>query len=145
MRSDIERSRDDKRRIVNNKLHRSNNAYIRRRNEIDWLEEFLLKEFTMVEDGISSALRCPGKWIYNSCLRCLTEFGVMVSPDQRKVTIQAWHNFGMEGSPMDISWKVNVADKEYQLVTMSPYLDYIHGSIRELWLSGGSNMTETEN
>lgn len=115
---------------------------MRRRNESDWLVEFLLKEFILIEDGLSSALRCPGKWIYDSCLHCLTDFGVMVSPDKRKVIIQAWHNFGMEGSPMDPSWKINVADEEYQLITLSPYSYYASGSIQKLWLSGGSNKHE---
>lgn len=58
--SNIEYSRADKRRIINEKLHQSHNACMRRRNESDWLVEFLLKEFTLIEDGLSSALRCPG-------------------------------------------------------------------------------------
>lgn len=65
----------------------------------------------MIEYGICSALRRPGKCIYKPCLRCLTDFRVMVSPGERKVIIGAWHNFGMEGSPMDINWKANVVDK----------------------------------
>lgn len=42
--------------------------------ESDWLAKFLLKEFTLIEDGKSSALRCPGKRTYDSCLHCLTDF-----------------------------------------------------------------------
>lgn len=137
--SGLRRSRRNKRQIAIDNAYRSNNECLWRR----WHEEMtLFKEFTLIEDGISSAFRCPGKWTYNSCLRCRTDFGVMVSPDKRKATIQAWHNFGVEGSPMDINWKANVANERYELFTLSPYLDYAHGSIRELWLLGSSSKTE---
>lgn len=99
--SEIECSRTDKGRVINDKLHQFHNACMRRRSESDWHAEFLLKEFTLIEDGKSYALRCPGKRTYDSCLHCLTDFVVMVSSDKRKVIIQGWHNFGTEGSPMD--------------------------------------------
>ncbi|KAL7791043.1 hypothetical protein V8C37DRAFT_383316 [Trichoderma ceciliae] len=97
----------------------------------------LFNELTLVEDGIAMALETPDQWIYNSCLRCATDFGIIASTDKQKVTIQAWHNFGTEGSPMDMSWRANVADVvNYfdEWFILSPYLDYTHGSTRKLWL-----------
>ncbi|TFB02514.1 hypothetical protein CCMA1212_005044 [Trichoderma ghanense] len=73
-------------------------------------ESTLLKEVTLLEDGIELAYESPGRWIFNSCLHCPTDFAIMVSTDEREATIRAWHDFGREGSPLDISWKAHVTD-----------------------------------
>ncbi|KAH6607748.1 hypothetical protein Trco_004061 [Trichoderma cornu-damae] len=98
----------------------------------------VLREMTMVEDGIESAFESPGRWIYNSCLRCHTDFGIIVSIAGRKATIQAWHNFGTEGSSTDASWKVHVLHRMPHVPTPESYVHYAHGSIRELWQKGNS-------
>ncbi|KAL6799007.1 hypothetical protein GGI42DRAFT_328477 [Trichoderma sp. SZMC 28013] len=103
----------------------------------------LLKEVTLLEEGIASACESPGQWIFNSCLHCATDFAIMLSTDEREATIRAWHDFGMEGSPMDISWKAQVIDRSAYWLDLGPYLDYPHGSIRELWVEGASHGTGT--
>ncbi|KAL6695358.1 hypothetical protein J3F84DRAFT_408320 [Trichoderma pleuroticola] len=67
----------------------------------------LLKEVTLLEDGIALACESLGQWIFNSCLHCPTDFGIMISTDEREATIRASHDFGIEGSPMDINWKAH--------------------------------------
>ncbi|KAL7952756.1 hypothetical protein V8C34DRAFT_298648 [Trichoderma compactum] len=103
----------------------------------------LLKEVTLLEEGIASACESPGQWIFNSCLHCATDFAIMLSTDEREATIRAWHDFGIEGSPMDIGWKAHVKDWNAYWFDLGPYLDYHHGSIRELWLEGASHGTGT--
>lgn len=113
-------------------------------NSMQQLEEsILLKEITLLEDGIVLAYESPGQWIFNSCLHCPTDFGIMISTDEREATIRAWHDFGIEGSPMDISWRAHVVDENTHWLDVGPYLDYTHGSIRELWLEGISHGTGT--
>ncbi|PTB78050.1 hypothetical protein M440DRAFT_1468624 [Trichoderma longibrachiatum ATCC 18648] len=68
----------------------------------------MFREATLIEDEIELALESPGRWRFNSCMRCHTDFGVMTTPDKRTVIIQAWHNFGVEGSPMDANWRAHV-------------------------------------
>ncbi|TFB04136.1 hypothetical protein CCMA1212_003488 [Trichoderma ghanense] len=97
----------------------------------------LVKEITLVEDEIESALETRGWWRFNSCLRCRTDFGVVVSPDGRTATIQAWHNFGGEGSPLDAGWRVYTGNL-FDAFTRHAHLDYRHGSVRELWFQGVS-------
>ncbi|KAL7783073.1 hypothetical protein V8C37DRAFT_415152 [Trichoderma ceciliae] len=119
-------------------VHMSNN------NSMGQLEgSILLKEVTLLEDGIDLAYESPGQWIFNSCLHCPTDLAIMISTDKREATIQAWHDFGMEGSPMDISWKAHVREENRHLLDVGPYVDYSHGSIRELWLEGISYRTGT--
>ncbi|KAL7895310.1 hypothetical protein HDV63DRAFT_409931 [Trichoderma sp. SZMC 28014] len=93
----------------------------------------LIKENTLLEDGIASAYGSPGQWIFNSCLHCTTDFAVMISTDERKATIRAWNDFGTEGSPLDANWKAHVKEPWAHWVDVGPYVDYPHGSIRELW------------
>lgn len=94
----------------------------------------LFKDITLLEDGVALAYESPGQWIFNSCLHCATDFAVMISTDEREATIRAWHDFGIEGSPLDASWKAHVVDKNRaHWLDAGPYLDYPHGSIRELW------------
>ncbi|QYS99268.1 hypothetical protein H0G86_006410 [Trichoderma simmonsii] len=106
-------------------------------------EHVLLKEVTLLEQGIASACEFPGRWIFNSCLHCATDIAVMISIDGREGIIRAWHDFGIEGSPMDISWKAHVRDQHAYWLDLGPYLDYPHGSIRESWLEGASHGTGT--
>ncbi|KAL5093631.1 hypothetical protein Trisim1_010362 [Trichoderma cf. simile WF8] len=115
------------------------------RQKITELEELtLFKEMTLVEDGIAFAFRFPGNWIYNSCLRCATDIGIIVSADERKVTVRAWHNFGVEGSPMDTNWRVHVADPLQAWATLGSYMSYTHGSVRTLWMEGISDGTKSK-
>lgn len=119
-------------------------AHMPNNNSMRQLEEHvLLKEATLLEEGIASACQSPGQWIFNSCLHCATDFAVMLSTDEREATIRAWHDFGIEGSPMDISWKAHVRDKNACWLDLGPYVDYPHGSIRKLWLEGASHGTGT--
>lgn len=106
-------------------------------------EHVLIKEVTLLEQGIASACKSPGRWIFNSCLHCATDIAVMISTDEREGIIRAWHDFGIEGSPMDISWKAHVRDQHAYWLDLGPYMDYLHGSIRELWLEGASHGTGT--
>lgn len=111
------------------------------RHKMTELEQLtLFKEMTLVEDGIAFAFRFPGNWIYNSCLRCPTDIGIIVSTDERKVTVRAWHNFGVEGSPMDTNWRIHVADPLQAWATLGSYMDYTHGSVRTLWMEGISDV-----
>lgn len=104
----------------------------------------LLKEVTLLEDGIALAYELPGQWIFNSCLHCLTDFAVMISTDEREATIRAWHDFGIEGSPLDASWKAHVrAENRTHWLDPGPYVDYPHGSIRESWSEDISRGTGT--
>ncbi|KAL7933513.1 hypothetical protein V8C35DRAFT_327792 [Trichoderma chlorosporum] len=104
-----------------------------RNNGMQQLEgSILLKELTLLEDGITLASESPGQWIFNSCLHCPTDFAVIISTDKQKATIQAWHDFGMEGSPID-SWKAHVRDTNAHWHYLGPYVDYTYGSIRKLW------------
>ncbi|KAL7939419.1 hypothetical protein V8C35DRAFT_326472 [Trichoderma chlorosporum] len=98
---------------------------------------------TLYEDCIALAYKSPGQWIFNSCMRCPTDFAIMISTDEREATIQAWHDFGIEGSPMDISWKAHVVDETSNRLNMGPYVYYTHGSIRELWSGSISHGTRT--
>lgn len=93
----------------------------------------LIKENTLLEDSIALAYGSPGQWIFNSCLHCPTDFAVMISTDERKATVRAWHDFGTEGSPLDAGWKAHVKEPWAHWVDVGPYVDYPHGSIRELW------------
>ncbi|KAL7907397.1 hypothetical protein GGI35DRAFT_88081 [Trichoderma velutinum] len=116
---------------------------IRLRNKITQLEEStLFKEMKLIEDGVAVAFKFRGNWIYNSCLRCPTDIGIIISTDERKATVQAWHNFGVEGSPMDTSWRVHVADPLQAWAMLGSYADYTHGGIRKLWLENISDGTE---
>ncbi|PTB65891.1 hypothetical protein BBK36DRAFT_1120850 [Trichoderma citrinoviride] len=103
----------------------------------------LLKEITLLEDGIALAYESPGQWIFNSCLHCPTDFAIMISTDEQEATIRAWHDFGVEGSPLDISWKEHVKDEATHYFDVGPYLDYPHGGVRESWLEGISHETGT--
>ncbi|PON25615.1 hypothetical protein TGAM01_v205500 [Trichoderma gamsii] len=104
----------------------------------------LLKEVTLLEDSIELAYESPGQWIFNSCLHCSTDLAVMISTDERKATIRAWHDFGIEGSPLDASWKAHVRDENRaNWLYVGPYVDYTHGSIRELWSEHVSHGTGT--
>lgn len=77
----------------------------------------------------------PGYWEFISCPRCPTDCGIIVSASQRIATVRAWHDFGTEASPMDISWRVHVAtDFTEDWLNGGPRVDYVHGSIRGLWL-----------
>lgn len=132
------RSRSWKQSSIHWMVHMSNN------NNMRQLEEFtLLKEVTLLEDGIALAYESLGQWIFNSCLHCPTDFAIMISTDEREATIRAWHDFGIEGSPIDIRWKAHVADKSRHWLDVGPYVDYNHGSIRELWSEGISHRTRT--
>lgn len=132
------RSRSWKESSIHMIVHMSNN------NSMRQLEgSILLKEVTFLEDGIALAYESPGQWIFNSCLRCPTDFAIMISMDKREAIIRAWHDFRIEGSPIDISWKAHVRDKNTPLFGLGPYLDYTHGSIRELWFEGIAHGTET--
>ncbi|KAL7813708.1 hypothetical protein V8C26DRAFT_436255 [Trichoderma gracile] len=93
---------------------------------------------TLVEDEIDLALESPGWWRFNSCMRCHTDFGVMVTPDKRTATIQAWHNFGVEGSPMDANWRAYTHDSystayDSFVRNGNAPLHHRHGSVRELY------------
>lgn len=105
----------------------------------------LLKESTLLEDGVELAYESPGQWVFNSCLHCLTDFAVMISTDEREATIRAWHDFGIEGSPLDASWKAHVKakDEQYWFDVVGLHVDYTHGSIRELWSEDVSHGTGT--
>ncbi|KAH8129889.1 hypothetical protein LI328DRAFT_162450 [Trichoderma asperelloides] len=105
----------------------------------------LLKEATLLEDGVELAYESPGQWVFNSCLHCLTDFAVMISTDEREATIRAWHDFGIEGSPLDTSWKAHVKakDEQYWFDVVGLHVDYTHGSIRELWAEDVSHGTGT--
>ncbi|EHK39851.1 hypothetical protein TRIATDRAFT_129098 [Trichoderma atroviride IMI 206040] len=105
----------------------------------------LLKEATLLEDGVELAYDSPGQWVFNSCLHCLTDFAVIISTDKRKAIIRAWHDFGIEGSPLDASWKAHVKakDEQYWFDVVGLHLDYTHGSIRELWSEDVSHGTGT--
>lgn len=116
--------------------HIPNNTTMRQLNK-------LLKEATLLEDSIALACESPGQWIFNSCLHCSTDFAIIISIDKQEVIIQAWHDFGIEGSPIDINWKAHVIDRNVYWFELGPYLDYPHGSIRELWLEGASYRTGT--
>ncbi|PTB69954.1 hypothetical protein BBK36DRAFT_1138366 [Trichoderma citrinoviride] len=112
-------------------------GYKKQMSEITQLEHMaLLTDATVVEDEIELALQSPGRWRYNSCMRCHTDSGVMISPDEKTATIQAWHNFGGEESPMDANWRA-FADNEYDTVfdcfTRNAHLHQRHGGVRELW------------
>lgn len=110
------------------------------RHNMTQLEELnLFKEMTLIEDGIAFAFKFPGNWIYNSCLRCPTDIGITVSTNERNVTVRAWHNFGVEGSPMDASWRVHVADPLQAWAALGSYTEYVHGSIRKLWVESISD------
>ncbi|KAL7924179.1 hypothetical protein ACQKWADRAFT_287487 [Trichoderma austrokoningii] len=127
------KSRSYREQFINYAVH------VNRLRQLDG--SLLLKEFSLLEDGIALAYESPAQWISGSCLRCPTDFAIMVSADERKATIRAWHDFGVEGSPMDISWNVHVGDDAQPWLNAGPYLDYPHGSIRELWLEGTSHGT----
>ncbi|KAL6864365.1 hypothetical protein J3F83DRAFT_743523 [Trichoderma novae-zelandiae] len=114
-------------------------AVYRRVRMSNSIKSILLKEVTMLEDAISLAYESPGQWIFNSCLHCPTDIAIMISTDEREATIRAWHDFGIEGSPLDIGWKAHVAHERAHWLDLGPYLDYTHGSIRELWLEGISH------
>lgn len=104
----------------------------------------LLKEITLLEDGIALAYASPGQWIFNSCLHCSTDIAIKISVDGREATIRAWHDFGTEGSPMDISWKSHVRNATAPpWLDPGPYVYYTHGSIRELWFEGTSHCAGT--
>lgn len=94
------------------------------------------KEIIQLENGILSAFKSPGEWICISCPRCPTDCQIKASTDGRTATIRAWHDFGVEGSPMDTGWSVHVksgGNKDW--LYQEPSLDYAHGSIRNLWLA----------
>ncbi|KAM0254597.1 hypothetical protein ACHAQJ_006633 [Trichoderma viride] len=97
---------------------------------------------TRLEDGVESALECPGQWKYISCPRCPTDCDIRISADLTFATIRAWHDFGIEGSPMDIGWRAHVETRSYKdWLEQGPRLDYPHGSIRKLWLADISDET----
>ncbi|KAL6879443.1 hypothetical protein HDV57DRAFT_107384 [Trichoderma longibrachiatum] len=96
----------------------------------------MFREATLIEDEIELALESPGRWRFNSCMRCHTDFGVMTTPDKRTVIIQAWHNFGVEGSPMDANWRAHVDHAYYtafECFFRNAHLHRQPGSIRDLY------------
>jgi hypothetical protein len=137
LRGGLVRSRWVKESVINYIVHTSHN--------ISMLQGSIwLKEVTLLEDGIALAYESPGQWIFNSCLHCPTDLAVKISTDEREATIRAWHDFGIEGSPMDISWKAHVNNRNRkQWLDIGPYLDYTHGSIRESWSEEVSRGAET--
>lgn len=125
LRGEPARSRRDKERAIRLRVLA---------NRLRQLEGSVLpKELSLLEDGITMAYELLGQWIFGSCLRCPTDFAVRVSADKRKATIRAWHDFGAEGSPMDISWKAHVANRVAPWLTTGPYSHHPQGSIRESW------------
>ncbi|KAL7811047.1 hypothetical protein V8C44DRAFT_331719, partial [Trichoderma aethiopicum] len=96
----------------------------------------MFREATLIEDEIELALESPGRWRFNSCMRCHTDFGVMTTPDKRTAIIQAWHNFGVEGSPMDANWRAHVDHAYYtafECFFRNAHLHRQPGSIRDLY------------
>ncbi|KAL7931974.1 hypothetical protein V8C35DRAFT_328980 [Trichoderma chlorosporum] len=102
-------------------------AHMPNNNTMRQLDQ-LLKEATLLE----------GQWIFNSCLHCSTDFAIIISTDKQEAIIQAWHDFGIEVSPIDIYWKAHVVDRNTYWFELGPYIDYPHGSIQNLWLEGAS-------
>ncbi|ETS07072.1 hypothetical protein M419DRAFT_70199 [Trichoderma reesei RUT C-30] len=93
-----------------------------------------LRDYTLLEDGIALAYASPGQWIFDSCLHCPTDIAIKISVDEREATVRAWHDFGTEGSPLDISWKAHVRNiNAPPWLDPGPYVHYTHGSIREMW------------
>jgi hypothetical protein len=100
---------------------------------------------TKLEDGVESALESPGQWKSISCPRCPTDCDIRISTDKKSAIIRAYHDFGTEGSPMDIGWRIHVETRSFKdWLEQGPSLDYPHGSIRELWLANSSSLTETK-
>lgn len=126
--SNLERSRNLKRLIL------SARAQVANLTQRELMA--ISREATLVEDEIELALESPGWWRYNSCMRCHTDFGVMITPGKRIATIQAWHNFGVEGSPMDATWRAHADDAHYttfECFFRNAHLHHRHGSVRELY------------
>ncbi|KAM0430091.1 hypothetical protein ACHAPT_006097 [Fusarium lateritium] len=71
----------------------------------------------------------PRTAVRGRCPQCPVDFAVNFSPE--KTTIHAWHDFGPEGTPLDLAWMVHargVSDDDLEL-------DHAEGSVRELYES----------
>jgi hypothetical protein len=128
MRSGAARSRSCKEWSLHRLAHMPTNHDVQQQLAI-WL-----RDYTLLEDGIALAYASPGQWIFDSCLHCPTDIAIKISVDEREATVRAWHDFGTEGSPLDISWKAHVRNiNAPPWLDPGPYVHYTHGSIREMW------------
>ncbi|PTB35903.1 hypothetical protein M441DRAFT_125299, partial [Trichoderma asperellum CBS 433.97] len=92
------------------------------------------RAITGLEDGIESALAHPGQWISVSCPRCPTDCDIKVSKGLNKVKVMAWHDFGIEGSPLDGGWEAHVESGSYtDWLTPGPTLADRNNSVRNIW------------
>lgn len=97
---------------------------------------------TDLEDAIESALGSPGEWKLVSCPRCPVDCNISISKDLKYVKAIAWHDFGIEGSPLDGGWDVHVESKSYtDWLAPGPGLAYVDGGVRKLWSNGGESET----
>lgn len=92
------------------------------------------RAITGLEDGIESALVHPGQWISVSCPRCPTDCDIKVSKGLNKVKVMAWHDFGIEGPPLDGGWEAHVESGSYtDWLTPGPTLADRNSSVRNIW------------
>lgn len=50
-------------------------------------------------------------------------------------TIEAWHDFGGEGSPMDTGWNLHVRNPGVSdWIDQGPRSGHVEGSIKKLWI-----------
>jgi hypothetical protein len=74
----------------------------------------------------------PRTGVSGSCSKCPVDFSVNFSPDV--MTVQAWHDFGPEGTPLDPAWMVHVRPRfgshDHDLT-----LGHTEGSVRDLYES----------
>lgn len=95
------------------------------------------KEILHLEDGITLALKSLGERVCVSCPRCPTDCEISVSVDERMAIIRAWHDFGMQGSPVDASWMVHVkTSAKNDWLNPGFGVSYAQGSVRKLWDTG---------
>ncbi|UPK95420.1 hypothetical protein LCI18_006355 [Fusarium solani-melongenae] len=74
----------------------------------------------------------PRTAVNGSCANCPVDFSVNFSPE--RMTVQAWHDFGPEGTPLNPAWMVHVM---HPLLSPNNTLtvDHVEGSARELYES----------
>ncbi|KAL6807977.1 hypothetical protein GGI42DRAFT_340976 [Trichoderma sp. SZMC 28013] len=93
------------------------------------------REILLLERSIENAIERKGVSFICSCPRCPTDYAVIVSRSAMMATIEAWHDFGGEGSPMDTGWNLHVRNPGVSdWIDQGPRSGHVEGSIKKLWI-----------
>lgn len=102
-------------------------------------EAAVLESASWVEDSelhraMAHLLETKGTEANVSCPFCPSEAQVTISRDKndrQKIQASFWHDFGTEGSPLDVQWKA----MQFPAIFCDRTIHYPHppGSIRQLW------------